>query len=396
MNIRFAVFAAVLTLPLLAQTTPRPNNYRPTGAGTAQRLVSPQVSADRHITFRVRAPKAAQVELLFGAWEPKPQAMEKNAEGVWSLTIGPVQPDLYTYAFLVDGMRTLDMLNPLVKAGGGLDASSVDVPGTPARFDEEQNVPRGAIHVQTYFSSVFQALRRAYIYVPPQYASEPARRFPVLVLRHGGGDTEANWSVDGRAGVISDNLLAQQKTAPMIIVMTNGNTDGSWAGGSSAEGIEKLGKELFTDVLPFVEKNYRTLAGRENRAIVGLSMGGGQSFTIGLKNMDRFAYVGEFSSGLISDVTFDITKHLPGFIENPSVANSKLKLLYLSCGTDDPRINGQRNLTDLLKAHQIRYQYADTPGGHEWKVWARIAGRLPAAAVCGKIGDASRSRRLYC
>ena len=370
---------AILICAAQEQPARRPNNYRPTarGAAPAPRLISPEVHADRRITFRFRAAKASEVTLAFGAWNPKPQTLTKDAEGVWSLTVGPVEPEIYTYAFYVDGVRVLDLANPQLKTGSrGLDASEVEVPGNPPRFDEVQDVPHGTIQIHTYRSTPLKRLRGLYVYMPPEYAKEPKRRFPVLYLRHGGGDTEANWSDDGRAGVILENLLAQRKAAPMLIVMTNGDTDNTWAGGSSAEGMDLLGKELLGDVVPLIERSYRVLPGRENRAIAGLSMGGGQAFTIGLRNLDSFAWVAEFSSGLVSDADFDVAKHLPGFLTDPDAANRKLRLLYLSCGADDPRMNGQLNLADLMRSHKIRLEFVSTPGGHEWKVWRHLLADL--------------------
>jgi enterochelin esterase-like enzyme len=155
----------------------------------------------------------------------------------------------------------------------------------------------------------------------------------------------------------------------MIIVMPNGDTDGSWAGGSSPEGIEMLTQELLKDIIPMIDRTYRVAPGRENRAITGLSMGGGQAFTMGLKHMDLFAWVGEFSSGLVSDTEFHLDKYLPGFLDHPDDINRKLKLLFLSCGTEDPRYLGQLDLVDTLKQHDIRHVWYPTPGVHEWKVW---------------------------
>ena len=299
--------------------------------------------------------------------------MTRDAAGVWTITIEPVAPELYTYAFTVDGVRVLDLANPNLKTGGrGLDASEVEVPGTPPRFDEVQDVPHGVLHIHRYMSTPLKRLRGLYVYVPPDYEKDPKRRFPVLYLRHGSGDNEANWSDDGRAGAILENLLARKKATPMLIVMPNGDTDNTWAGGSSPEAMDLLAKELFADVIPLVEKNYRVLAGREHRAITGLSMGGGQAFTIGLKNLDSFAWVGEFSSGLVSDAAFDLDKHLPGFLAEASKVNQKLKFFFLGCGTEDPRYQGQLDLSARLKEHEIRHEFFSTPGGHEWKVWRHL------------------------
>ena len=366
------VLLAALTLTAQER---RPNTYRSPGNAGRERFVSPEVHGDGRVTFRVRAPKAGEVLLHLGGG--KAQALAKDASGVWALTVGPLAPELYTYTFTVDGMRVLDQANAALKTGiNGLDASLLDVPGATPRFDAVQNVPHGAVHVRTYFSKTVNRDRGVHIYVPPQYDSEPKRRFPVLYLRHGFGDTDANWSIDGRAGVIMENLAAAKKAAPAIIVMTYGYTDGTWAGGSSPEGIETLGRELLTDVIPFVEAHYRVAPGRENRAIAGLSMGGGQAFTIGLKNQDKFGSVGEFSSGLLSGVDFDFEKTLPGVLAK----GVKLRVLYVGCGDEDPRIPGHEDLSAFLKKRGIEHVYQTAKGAHEWKVWRTLlADFLPRA-----------------
>jgi len=350
-----------------AQDAARPKNtYHSSGGTSSQpRLVSPEVNPDRTIVFRIRAPQAAQVVLQFSGSRP----MTKDPAGIWTATVGPLEPEIYQYNFVVDGVRILDPSNPNLKNGRTLDASIVEVPGNPPRFDQLQSVPHGALSIRSYLSTPLKKPRKLYVYTPPQYDTEPSRRFPVLYLRHGSGDTEENWSDTGRAGIILDNLISRRKAVPMIVVMPNGDTDGSWAGGSSPEGIEMLSQELLTDIIPMIDKTYRVAAGRENRAITGLSMGGGQAFTIGLKHLDLFAWVGEFSSGLVSDTEFKLDKHLPGFLDHPDDVNRKLKLLFLSCGTEDPRYPGQLDLGDKLKQHGIRFVWYPTPGVHEWKVW---------------------------
>jgi enterochelin esterase-like enzyme len=361
-----ALFSAASQM--YAQDAPaRKNTYHSSGinANAAPRLISPEIHADRTVTFRIRAPKASEVALAFQGSKP----MTKDADGTWSITVGPLEPEIYEYAFTVDGARVLDTANTMLKTGRALGGNLLEIPGTPPRFDEVQDVPHGSIQVRSYASTPLQRRRQLYVYLPPQYDSEPARRFPVLYLRHGNGDDESTWSLQGRAGVILENLIAQRKALPMLIVMTNGDTDGTWGGGSSPEAIETLSRELLGDVIPMIEKNYRVTANRGNRAITGLSMGGGQAFTIGLKHLETFAWVGEFSSGLLSDTDFNLTKHLPGFLDDPARVNQRLNLLFLSCGTEDPRIPGHLDLTDTLKAKQIRYIWHPTPGAHEWKVW---------------------------
>src|SRR5579872_806397 len=241
-----AVFVSACLLA--AQDRPSSKNaYHSTGgASAAPRLVSPEVRADRTIVFRLRAPAAAKVTLSFAGSTP----MTKDDAGVWSATAGPVDPEIYQYNLVVDGLRILDPGNPNLKNGRAPDSSVVEVPGNPPRFDELQAVPHGVLHIHTYLSTPLKQPRRLYVYTPPQYDREPSRSFPVLYLRHGNGDNEENWSATGRAGVILDNLIAQHKAAPMLIVMPNGDTGGSWPGGSSPEGIELLTGELLSDIIP--------------------------------------------------------------------------------------------------------------------------------------------------
>ncbi len=330
---------------------------------------SPVVNADRTITFRLKAPDAQKVSLLFDEWDVVDRPMKKDPEGVWSLTIGPVKPRLYQYTFLVDGVKMPDMENPVVKAGTSVYGSIVEVTGDTARFDEEQNIAHGEIHILNYTSTPLNQLRKMVVYVPAAYLEDNQTQFPVLYLRHGGGDNESSWVKDGRAAVILDNLIAGSNAVPMLVVMTNGLTDGSWSGGSSVEGMNTLEQELLTDVIPIIEKRYRVLANRENRAIAGLSMGGGQAFVLGLRNLDKFSYIGEFSAGILSEASFDYEKYIPGIIANPAAINQKLKMLWISCGTKDPRYQGHNNLIEDLKKRGVNFEFHDLSAGHEWQFW---------------------------
>ena len=292
--------------------------------------------------------------------------MVKGPGGIWSITLGPFDPEIYNYSFLIGGATVIDSANKLQKTGL-FPASLLDVPANPPRFDQIQNVPHGTLQIRSYASTPYKKQRSLYVYLPPQYDREPSRRFPVLYLRHGNGDDESAWTIEGRAGVILENLIAEHKAVPMIVVMPYGESGGS--GGSTPEGFAALGKELLDDVIPLVETNYHALAGRDNRAIAGLSMGGGQAFTIGLEHLDQFAWVGEFSSGLVSDADFRIEKYLPGLTENVPSVNRRLGLLFLSCGSEDPRYQGHLDLMDALSRYKIRHEWYSTPGAHEWKVW---------------------------
>lgn len=355
-----------------------------------RRLVSPEVSADRHITFRMSAPKAAEVVLRFSEGVPQAYPMTKGAEGIWSVTIGPIAPEIYTYSFLVDGTKTIDLANPAAKIGASIDASVVEIPGDPPRFDQVQAVPHGSVDIHTYPSTVSGTQRGLYVYVPAEYYSQPKRRFPVLYLWHGGGGAELDWSRDGRAGVILDNLIAARKAVPMIVVMPN-NVSGAPApgvtgpsGGVGRTDYPRLRQELREEIVPFVAGHYRTVEHRESRAMAGLSAGGGTTMNVGLTSLDSFAWIAEFSSGIFGGVAsygpFEMEKIVPGFYSDPALVNRKLKLFYMSCGTEDPRLPFQKKALEEFRSHDIQVTFAEFPGAHEWKVWrhslADLAPRL--------------------
>jgi len=349
---------------------PRPNDYSIKGWWSpAPQKSHPEINSDGSITFYFDAPHAHQVDLLLGEWDVKAQPMTMGPQGEWFITIPHVAPEIYCYRFSVDGVPAIDLRNPHVKIGTEIYGSVVDVPGRPnPRFDEVQPVPQGVAEIVPYQSSSLHRQRTMVVYLPANYSAE-GEKLPVLYLRHGGGDTEQSWLNDGRAGVILDNLAARKEAKPMVIVMTNGLTATSWASGSTPEAMDQLEKELLDDVIPLVESRYHVSTRREDRAIAGLSMGGGQAFVIGLRNLDRFAWIGEYSAGLLSAADFNIDRTLPGVMTDPARVNSELRLLWLGCGDLDPRYNGYRNLVDRLHDRGFNVEPHDTPGGHEWKAW---------------------------
>ena len=373
-------------LPLKAQIGPV-NSQAPSGKlGESVRpsppppVVSPEVKADRSVVFRLRAPNATKVELVVGTTAAKPLA--KDASGVWSLTVGPLDAEIYRYVFVVDGLSIVDPNNPWVEAGRNSSNSLFELPGSPSRFDERLAGPSGTLHIRTYPSAVLGITRRVFIHVPAAYDHQPARRFPVLYLRHGASGLESSWSEAGRAGVILDNLVAAGRAVPMIIVMPNGFADREGRPATpipfGQEHRDATAAELFEDIIPLIERNYRAEVGRANRAIAGLSMGAGQAFFTGLRHPDQFAWVAEFGSGAFSEPNFDLVKAIPGLLEQPEVTNARLRLLFLSCGTEDPRYQGQLRLHETLKQHGVRHEWQTYPGAHEWKVWRHsLAALLP-------------------
>jgi len=349
-------------------------------------VVSPEVLPDHRVTFRISAPKATEVVLRFGDSSPQSHPMIKGQNGVWTVTIGPVQPEIYNYSFLVDGAKTIDLANPVTNTGAGVESSVVEIPGDPPRFDQVQEVPHGSINIHMYPSAVSKTQRGLYVYVPPDYYSQPAKRFPVLYIYNGGGGFEWEWARNGRAGVILDNLIAQKKAVPMIIVMPS-NRVGTPAPGvilapnvapvAPAGGVPEfqlLKRELREEIIPFVASRYRTIENRESRAIAGLSGGGGTTMTVGFGSLDMFAWFAEMSAGIFggnanTPQTFDIETVAPGFFKDPAATNKKVKLFYMSVGTEDPRLPYQKKALEDFQAHKINVTFATFPGAHEWKVW---------------------------
>jgi len=332
---------------------------------------SPKVLPDSRITFTLNAPNAKEVAILFGA-ETTRQPMVKDEKGVWSITIGPVKSELYTYSIFVDGLRIVDPQNPELQGGTAPGSNLINVPGNPPRFDEIRDVPHGAVHILTYYSTVQKKNRKMMVYVPPTYNKDQNTKYPVLYLRHGGGGNETSWYNEGCAGIIMDNLLAEGKVKPMIIVMPNGNSEAGLPSGYTDEAMALMADELFKDIAPIIESNYRVYTDEANRAIAGLSMGGGQSFYVGLRNIDKFDWIGSFSSGIfggIAGANFDAEKSIPGILTNSSIYNDNLKLFYLSVGEQDPRSEPTQAVVETFKKNNLEIVYNSFQGVHEWRVW---------------------------
>lgn len=328
-------------------------------------VVSPEVGGDRRVTFRLRAPNAKQVTVA-GEWPGGPVPMTQDEQGVWSATVGPLEPDLYGYSFVVDDFRSLDPGNAWVKPSRSPTTSVVEVPGSPPRLSEWQDVPHGTVRSHQYLSRSLGRRRGLIVYTPPGYDAKPDDRYPVLYLLHGSGDNEATWTALGRAHLILDNLIAQRKSQPMVVVMPDGHAVAPGSAEARGRNTEAFARDLLEDVIPFVEANYRTRPGPENRAVVGLSMGGGQSLTIGLNHPDLFAWVGGFSAAIGNPESTVATA-----LADPSATNSRLRLLWIACGKDDRLVENARQLSEVLKAKGIRHQFQATEGNHSWPVWRR-------------------------
>lgn len=335
-------------------------------------LQSPEVNPDNRVTFRFRSPNAKEV--LFAREGEKPVPMQKDDQGVWSVTTDPLEPDFYGYSFEADGVGLTDPSNPLMKPNLLHTQSMVHVPGPASLPWEVNDVPHGMIHHHFYRSGVVGDNRDFYVYTPPGYDPRAKQLYPVLCLLHGFSDDARAWTVVGRANVILDNLIAQGKAKPMIVVMPLGYgapemvSRGFQAFRDDAlrrRNFEKFREGLLKEVIPQVEKDYRLSRDRDSWAIAGLSMGGAESLLTGLNALDHFAWIGAFSSGGLSE---EFEADFPGL---DSKANAQLHLLWIACGTEDFLIDVNRKLRESLKSRGVRHTDVETPGAHTWMVWRR-------------------------
>ncbi|MBN2138068.1 MAG: hypothetical protein JW720_09690 [Sedimentisphaerales bacterium] len=327
-------------------------------------FVSPEVHSDRRVTFRLKAPKATSVGVSV-QFSRGQQAMTKDSDGVWSVTLGPAEPEIYEYEFVVDGLSVTDPANPWMKFWQGTAKNLVEVPGEGAKFFAEQDVPHGAVHVHRYRSKSLGVTRGFYVYTPPGYETSKDKKYPVLYLLHGMGDTENCWTVIGRANLILDNLIAGDKARAMIIVMPYGHTPRVPADVRSIGRYGAFEKDLLEDVIPYIEKSYSVSADRKDRAIAGLSMGGGQSLTVGLGNLDSFGWVGAFSSAVPRGESLD------RLLAEPELINEKLRLLWIGCGKNDFLFEANTVFIERLKKDKIHHVAHISEGGHEWRIWRR-------------------------
>jgi enterochelin esterase family protein len=344
-------------------------------------IVSPAVAADRRVTFRIAAPDAQKVELRspgdipgipFGGGAP----LTRNADGVWETTVGPLPAGAYRYVFAVNGLTVVDARNPATSQTNTTVYSLAVVPGSDV-FDTK-NVPHGAVAAVLYPSATLGGIRRMHVYTPPGY--EAGRdRYPVLYLLHGAGDVDESWSTVGRAGFILDNLIASGKARPMLVVMPAGHVNGAGAAlgasatinapnpGLASDSDPFLG-DFVGDLMPYVEKTYRVLTDRPNRAIAGLSMGGGQALNIALPHMERFAYLGVFSSGVPANVADAWERQHLAELDN-ATAKRGLKLLWFGTGKDDFVMPTTRSTLALVKKHGFSPVFVESEGGHTWLNW---------------------------
>ncbi|MGO4883398.1 MAG: esterase [Bryobacteraceae bacterium] len=376
------VAALIMAAPFVSMT--RAQEARPAAppapAPSMQRgprVVSPEVLADRKIVFRILAPKATTVGLnasdIPGLPHEGPE-FSKDADGVWSATVGPVAPGAYRYAFMVDGVETMDPRNPSVSESNTNDWSMVYLPG--AEFMDTANVPHGAVASVTYYSTALGRFRRMHVYTPPGYELGGGK-YPIFYLLHGAFDCDDSWTSVGRAGFILDNLIAAKKAEPMVVVMPAGHTTRDFpAPGAPRPTRDEFAEDFVTDIMPYVESHYRVLTDRPHMAIAGLSMGGGQTLNIAMSHLDRFAYIGVFSSGVFSFGRGAGAGPAPPpewEQQHPMLDDAALKpglkLLWFATGSEDRLIPISKATVEMLKKHGFAPEFHESPGGHTWINW---------------------------
>jgi len=360
--------AAQPARPAFQMPAPTPNDT----------LKSVEVQPDRHVRFRIWAPNASEVKLQAEGPEATPGItpeeayknmggvpMVKGDQGIWEATIGPIEPGIYRYSFLVDGVSATDPRNPLTSQSLTQSRSMYEVPGA-AFMEYRPGVPHGAVATIYYDSVATGGLRRMHVYTPPGYGSGTSR-LPVLYLLHGGGDSDDSWSTVGRAGAILDNLIAAGKSRPMIVVMPAGHVSNEFR---LTPGF-RMGHDAFNDdlvkvVLPYVDAHYRTLSDRDHRAIAGLSMGGGQTLTIALTDSADFAYVGVFSSGWFPN---SLKEEEDTDLAQYRTSGKPFRLFWVDAGKYDIALQNSHATVALLNKAGIKTEDRESGGFHAWNNW---------------------------
>ncbi len=335
-------------------------------------IISPEVHSDNSVTFRLRAPNARIV--MLSREGAQSIAMKKDEDSVWTVTTEALEPDIYGYSLVADGVNLFDPSNPYIKSNLLYTQSLLHVPGPDSLPWELNDVPHGTVHHHFYTSTVVGDKRDYFVYTPPDYNPKGTKTYPVLYLLHGFSDDASAWTAVGRVHTILDNLIAKGKARPMLVVMPLGygapeivSRTGPGLGSHDLrdKNYEKFREALLQEVIPVVERSYLVRTDRASRAITGLSMGGAESLLTGFNELDHFAWIGAFSSGGL-DENFDAM-----FSKLFSKPHEQLRLLWISCGTDDHLIEVNRKLFRWLDSKGIHFTAVETPGSHTWMVWRR-------------------------
>ena len=335
----------------------------------------PQLLPDNRVVFRVKAPEADTVIIDLG----KKYLLNKDTGGFWMVTTDPIVEGFHYYSLIVDGIALCDPASQTFY-GMGRMASGIDIPDPDMDYYQVKDVPHGQIRSVHYHSDITQAWRRAYVYTPPGYDTQLSKKYPVMYLQHGGGEDETGWPNQGKMDFILDNLIAEGKAVPMIVVMDRGYaTDPTRPVDPTATFPRNMSSNVFPEVLvkeliPFIDKTFRTVDDKASRAMAGLSMGGFQTFQTTMTNLDKFSYVGGFSGAGFRQANAPITEMYDGVWADAAAFNSKVKLVYISIGTKEPErmYNGVKSFHESLTEAGIKHEYYESPGtSHEWQTWRR-------------------------
>ena len=333
----------------------------------------PRVLKDNSVMFRVNAPQAQLVQIDLGG---KKYDMQKGEGGSWTVTTSPQVPGYHYYSLVVDGVSVADPASQTFY-GCSRWSSAIEIKEAGMDDFEVRDVKHGEVRTVYYFSKVDGAWRPLMVYTPAGY-NESNESYPVVYIQHGGGEDHRGWMEQGRTAQIMDNLIAAGKAKPMIVVSSNSNVqsrNGGFGGGYSWQGMQTFRSELLENVIPFVEKTYRVKKDRKSRAMCGLSMGGGQSFYIGLRDPEVFANVGVFSTGMFGGIqgasNFDLEKEVPGMLTDTKTFNQQFDVFFVSCGEQDPRIEYTRNIVKKMRDGGVEVKFNSYPGDHEWQVWRK-------------------------
>ncbi len=386
-----AILAVFANSVALAQTNQPADDWKPASSNVPGQQY-PRINSERRAQFRVRAPGATNVAVSIG----RPLTVTKGDDGVWTITTSPLVVGFHYFQLIIDGVSVSDPASESF-FGTSKMSSAIEVPSPGEDFYEPKDVPHGEVRARWYYATSTKAWRRCFVYTPPDYDTSPGKRYPVLYLQHGYGEDARGWSTQGRANFILDNLLAAGKAKPMIIVMDDGGIASGLGGGrgrgtrasgpggpapatgtnvgARAEGprgsgimsfLAAFGPIMIQEIIPMIDSTYRTLSNRENRAMAGLSMGGGHTFLITLNHLDKFAYIGGFSPAVPQEEFDRISS-------DPEAFNKQVKLLWLGTGTVEREGN-----PNILRLHEqldkagIKNVYYESPGtAHEWQTWRR-------------------------
>ncbi|MDF1825005.1 MAG: alpha/beta hydrolase-fold protein [Verrucomicrobiales bacterium] len=349
--ISFALFL-LLAIPAITAEAARKEKAPP--------VVSPLIDADRNVTFQIKAPNAGKVSVS-SKMSNKPLKLTKNEDGIWSGTLKAVPPGLYGYSLSIDGVKIIDPGNPRSKPMRSPRTSILHLPGD--HDYDFKNVPHGTVHYHAYQSKPIDRFRELQVYTPPGY-EEGTQEYPLLVLQHGHGDCFATWITHGKAHWTLDNLIAESRAVPMVVVMLDGHPiPESHGNGRMPENTEELRKDLIDQVLPMIESTYRIKEGRKHRAIAGLSMGGMHALTIGFSELETFASIASFSGAIPEGDTLTET------LKDAENTSAKIDLLWIGCGEDDFLLEENQKLIADLEKYGINHKWHLTGGAHEWSVW---------------------------